>query len=72
MNIYNNDYDIQKPMTCQIHTYPLQITNIKYYDSYLDKEESIKESVKYTTQHKNCIINDLARHITSGYGYAVK
>lgn len=72
MNIYNNDYDIQKPMTCQIHTYPLQITNIKYYDSYLDKEESIKESVKYTTQHKNCIINDLARHITLGYGYAVK
>lgn len=72
MGVYNNDYDIHNPMNCQIHTYPLQVTNIKYYNSYLDKEESIKESIKYTTQHKNCIINDLARHISSGYGYAVK
>lgn len=72
MGVYNNDYDIKEPMHCQIHTYPLNITNIKYYNMYLDKEDSIKESVKYTSQHKNCIINDLARHINSGYGYAVK
>lgn len=72
VGIYNNDYDIREPMECQIHMYPLMVTNIKYYNSYLDKETSIKESVKYVTQQENCIINDLARHISSGYGYAVK
>ena len=30
------------------------------------------ESVKYTTNHKNCVFNDLARPINSGHGYAVK
>ena len=37
-----------------------------------DKQEAIKESVKYTTQHESCVINDLARKISSGHGYAVK
>lgn len=69
---YNNDYDIRTEMNCQIHSYPCFITNIKYYNKALGKQEAIKESVKYTTQHTNCVINDLARKINSGHGYTVK
>ena len=29
-------------------------------------------SIKYTTQHPGCVINDVARHFNSGYGYSVK
>ena len=72
IGIYNNDYDIRKEMECKIHSYPLFITNIKYYNKALDKQEAIKESIKYTTQHDNCVINDLARKISSGHGYAVR
>ena len=72
MGIYNNDYDMREAMVCQIHSYPLFITNIKYYNKPLDKQEAIKESVKYTTQHDACVINDLARKINSGHGYAVR
>lgn len=72
IGIYNNDYDIRKEMECKIHSYPLFITNIKYYNKALDKQEAMKESIKYTTQHDNCVINDLARKISSGHGYAVR
>lgn len=72
IGVYNNDYDMYKEMTCQIHSYPLFITNIKFYNKSLEKQEAIKESTKYTTQHDNCVINDLARKINSGHGYAVK
>lgn len=70
---YNNDFEMcVDGYECQIHPYPLQMTNIRLYDTYLDKQESIKESVKYVTNHKSCIINDLARALDSGHGYAVK
>lgn len=72
VGIYNNDYDMRKEMKCQVHSYPLFITNIKYYNRALEKNESLKESTKYTTQHEACVINDLARKINSGHGYAVK
>ena len=35
-------------------------------------EELVKESMKYTTNNENCVINDLARPISSGRGYSVK
>lgn len=69
---YNNDFDMREPMDCRIHPYPLQMTNIKYYNTYLDTMEACKESTKYTSQHENCVINDLARPINSGHGYAVR
>lgn len=72
LGVYNNDYDVRNGMECKIHTYPLFITNIKYYNKALEKSEAFKESLKYTTQHENCVINDLARHINSGHGYATK
>ena len=72
ISIYNNDWVLRGPLPCKVHSYPLLITNIKYYDVYLDKVDSVKESVKYTTKHESCIINDLARPINSGHGYTVK
>jgi hypothetical protein len=71
-----SDYDLdlasEHEQPCQVHAYPIQLTNIKYYNDYLDDETMIKESVLYTTSHNNCVFNDVARHINSGHGYAVK
>jgi hypothetical protein len=72
VGVYNNDYDMREPMNCQVHFYPASVTNVRYYNKYMSQEESIKESTKYTTTHENCIINDVARPISSGHGYAVK
>lgn len=69
---YNDDMDIKQPMECQIHAYPVMLTNIKYYNAYMDIEESVKESIKYVTNHDACVINDLARPLDSGHGYAVR
>lgn len=69
---YNNDYDISIPQHCQIHAYPVKITNLKLYNRYMDKKDSIAESIKYVTKHENCVINDLARQLFSGHGYTVK
>ena len=55
-----------------MHAYPLFMSNIKLFNKSLDIIESLKEMVKYTTQHENCIINDLARPISSGHGYDVR
>ena len=46
--------------------------NVKLYNKYMSIEESIKESIKYTTTDSRCVINDLARPINSGHGYVVK
>ena len=69
---YNNDMDMRQPAECQIHSYPVQMTNIKLYNKYLPIEEAIKESIKYVTNHDSCIINDLARPLDNGHGYAVR
>ena len=69
---YDNELSSEIELLCQIHAYPLQLTNIKYYNEYLDTETAVKESVKYTTNNKACVFNDLARPINSGHGYAVK
>lgn len=74
-NLVSN-YDLELSSTtelpCQIHAYPLQLTNIKYYNEYLNDTEMMSESVKYTTNNENCVFNDLARPINSGHGYIVK
>ena len=69
---YNNDFITKQPESCQVHAYPLFMTNIKLYNKSLDIIESLKEMVKYTTTHENCVINDLARPISSGHGYDVR
>jgi hypothetical protein len=74
-NLVSN-YDLElssiTELPCQIHAYPLQLTNIKYYNEYLNDTEMMSESVKYTTNNENCVFNDLARPINSGHGYIVK
>ena len=69
---YNNDLDMISERNCQIHPYPLMMTNIKLYNKMLDEKEMIKESIKYTTTHEACVINDLARPLDNGHGYVVK
>lgn len=68
---YNDDYNITKSQPCSISSYPFSITNIKLYNKDLGMSESIKESLKYTTTHKNCIINDVARPLNTNHGYTV-
>ena len=69
---YNNDFDMRAPQDCQIHSFPVQLANIKYYNKYFQEKESIKESCKYATNHDNCVICDLVRPLDSGHGYAVR
>ena len=71
-DVYNNDFILSSPEICKIFPWPLKMTNIKYYNRYLGKEEVIKESLKYITKNEKCVINDLARPILSGHGYDVK
>lgn len=68
---YNNDYISKNPKQCKIQG-PINITNIKYYNKYLDKPTILKESIKYITNNDNCIINDLARPFNNGFGYSVR
>lgn len=69
---YDNNLTAKTPMPCQVHAYPLQIANIKYYNEYLEDEIAIKESVRYTTDNDACVFNDTVRPINSAHGYAVK
>ena len=69
---YDNELSSEHELPCQVHAYPLQLTNIRYYNEYLNDEDTIMEVVKYTTNHKACVFNDIARPIASGHGYAVR
>ena len=69
---YNTELSSSKELPCQVHAYPLQLTNIKYYNIYLDDQTMLTEAVRYVTNHKACVFNDLARPISAGHGYAVK
>lgn len=69
---YDNELSCNSELPCQVHAYPLQLTNVKYYNSYLNDNEVIMEAVKYTTNHEACVFNDLARPLNSGHGYAIK
>lgn len=68
---YNNDFTASKKQECYVSGYPCMMTNIKLYNRYLG-DESIKEAMKYLTQHEACVINDPARPIDSGHGYSVR
>lgn len=69
---YNTELSSCNELPCQVHAYPLQLTNIKYYNIYLDDQALLTESVRYVTNNKACVFNDLARPISAGHGYAVK
>lgn len=69
---YNTELSSCNELPCQVHAYPLQLTNIKYYNIYLDDQTMLTEAVRYVTNHKCCVFNDIARPISAGHGYAVK
>ena len=69
---YNRDYVIDVPQQCSIHAYPVMVSNVKLYNKALGHDEAIKECIKYTTNDDRCVINDLARPIFTGHGYAVR
>ena len=68
---YNNDFEIIDGQECDIVPGNCILSNIKLYNKDLGLKESIKESIKYTTTNKNCIINDVVRPFTTKHGYAV-
>ena len=69
---YFNDYSLSQPKHCQVLGWPLKMSNIKLYNTYMTREDAILESIKYTTTHQNCIINDLARRVNDRRGYAIR
>lgn len=69
---YNNDYVMEKPQKITAVGWPCFLTNIKYFNKALTREDSIKESLKYTTTESTCVFNDVARKLDSGHGYAVR
>ena len=69
---YFKDYTNSSPQLCQIQGWPLKMCNIKLYNQYLPLKEAILESTKYSTTNQNCTINDLARKLNTGRGYAIR
>ena len=69
---YNNDLNQCKQQLCTISGGGFNMTNIKLFNRALDKETSIKESCKYTTTNEMCVINDVARPLTTGNGFSVR
>lgn len=69
---YNNDLVLDSWSPMVVSPAPVYLTNIKLYNIWMDQETSVKESVKYTTNNENCIINDLARPIEGEWGFATK
>lgn len=69
---YNNDNISEKQQEVVVLGYPVKLTNIKLFNTYLSSEQAIKESLKYTTTNKCCVFNDLARKLDTGNGYSAK
>lgn len=70
--MYNNDYIMTKQMDCKIYPGEFLLSNIKYYNNPLDLDTLKKECLKYTTTHENCVINDNAKPIETGFGSSPK
>lgn len=69
---YENDWRQHKEVGITLSAFPLAITNIRIFNRFMSIEDAIKNSFKYTTDNKDCILNDVARPVDSGEGYPVK
>ena len=69
---YNDDFKSTDPQPIFIHGSDIKVTNFKVYNRALSHEEALKECVKYSTNHPNCLIDDLARPFLGGAGFAVR
>jgi len=70
--VYNNDLSISEMVPMIISPAPYMLTNIKLYNVPISREDAIKEICKYTTNHPDCVINDLARPIEGEWGFATR
>lgn len=71
-SIYDDRFDIKEKAQIVCSPWPLLITNIKLFDTKMDKETLFLESNKYTTTNPHCVLNDLARPIDAGQGFNVR
>ena len=69
---YNNDFISQHPVPVILSPAPHIITNIKMYDSVLELNDIVKESIKYATKDTRCVINDVARPFEDTLGFLTK
>lgn len=71
-NAYNNDFISQQPVPVVLSPAPHIVTNIKMYDSVLELNDIVKESIKYSTKDTRCVINDVARPFEDTLGFLTK
>jgi len=69
---YNNDYIMDGPTHVWMSPAPDLITNIKVYECPLSLEDACRESLKYVTKDKRCVINDAARPFIEEIGFSVR
>lgn len=69
---YNNDFIQQEPVDVILSPAPVGISNIKLFNTTLSDNDMAKESIKYTTTNKACVINDVARPLVEDTGYSVR
>lgn len=69
---YDNSFITPNKTNIRIYPYPVELSNIKIYEKYLSLEDSIKESLKYTTTNPICLVNDVCRPIEAPLGYSIK
>ena len=69
---YNDDFRSKEALPIFVRGTDIKMTNFKVYNRALSHEEALKESVKYSTNHPNCLIDDLARPFMGGAGFAVR
>lgn len=69
---YNNDFRSLEPQPIFIVGSNVKVTNFKVYNDNLGNEEAFKEAISYATNHRACLINDLARPFMGEAGFPVR
>lgn len=69
---YNFDFSIEKLQDIILYSSNSSIYNVKVFNKYIDTTESVKESIKYTTNNEYCLVNDNCRPLFNNHGYPVR
>ena len=72
MGVYDNRLIINDKTPVVLNPYGCLVSEFKLYEQYLDDGQSYKESMKYTTTNKDCVINDIVRPIEAPHGYEIR
>lgn len=70
--MYDMEYVCNTPQEIMLYASPLAVGYFKVFDTYLTKEEYIKEALKYGTNSEHCVLNDVARPFEGSFGFEVK